>query len=71
MGSQNVASEFIHCEDPECRKKLAKRLPGGEIEFIFGRAEDGHSPVEMKITGEIEMLCLRKKCGRINHIASD
>jgi hypothetical protein len=58
--------EWFYCE--KCRKKIAKRLPGGRIEFVFGMRRDGDRKVFIRIDGLVEIKCLRRGCGHINTI---
>ena len=57
---------FIKCE--KCGKNLIQRLPNGLFHFKFGKNEDGKTPVDIKIHGNIQMRCLRGSCGHTQTI---
>lgn len=58
-------SSWVFCE--RCQKKLAKRLPDGRIEFVFGQRQDGEPKVVMLVDGTVRLKCLRYRCGHINN----
>jgi hypothetical protein len=62
----NDNSSWVFCES--CQKKIAKRIPDGRIEFVFGLRQDGDPKVVMRIDGSIEIKCLRYRCGHVNTI---
>lgn len=54
----------------KCGKKLIRRLENGDLEFVFGRDSEGHTPVRLVIRGRVEMQCLRRSCRTTNKLAS-
>ena len=56
---------FVACK--KCGKRIIERLPNGIWIFKFGKSEKrGHSVVDMKIHGSIQLRCLRRGCDHIN-----
>ena len=57
---------FLYCE--KCGKKLIERLPNGLFKFIFGKksSEAKSPPVNMKVHGSVQMVCIRRSCGHTN-----
>jgi hypothetical protein len=54
---------FIFCE--ECGKKLIFRNNDGTFVFRFGKSHTEQPIVDMEISGEIKLTCLRRTC---NHV---
>jgi len=64
VDTADTGASWIFCES--CQKKLAKRLPDGRIEFVFGQRQDGEPKVVMLVDGTVRLKCLRYRCGHIN-----
>lgn len=62
MDSKN----FIICS--HCGKKLMERLPNGLFSFKFGQRPGSPAIVDLKIQGNVKMLCLRRSCRKENVI---
>lgn len=61
-------TEFICCQ--VCGKRLIKRLPTGELEFVFGKRPEGAAPVRLGVHGVIKLHCIRRGCSAITVVSS-
>ena len=61
-------NDFICCT--ACGKRLIKRLPTGELEFVFGKKPSEMAPVRLYIHGTVKLHCIRRGCSAINTVSS-
>jgi hypothetical protein len=60
----------IYCK--YCNKKLIERGEDGTYHFVFGAPRDeegtivGEPPVDLLILGNIQMVCIRRTCRKVN-----
>ncbi len=60
--------EFIVCD--ECGKRLIVKNSDGSLHFVFGKKYESVPPVDIKITGYMEMVCIRSGCNHLTKIGS-